>query len=267
MSDHARDYSLGTLDPATLRHNMLRVSSDLQPPGRFLTIDSETTDVEPSKGVIWQVGYCVYENGVPLAGHEKGRNWWVKRPEVALLANTYEIGRRAAKYAKQFELSEHDANVVATEDYLAEVAEFGREPADVFGDLAALASETLRAGYPVVGQNMVKFDFPFFEMEFARYSLGFKFPEEGLIDVGMHIKAAKLGRRIMERETARAFAASIAEKRARGVYYAIEKFCIPYWDMKRRYGINTDETHNAGYDCYLTSLVLLDLLADARAGG
>lgn len=264
----SREELLGRLDPASLAHNMRRLfGPEIEPPAKFVTFDLETTATDPHAGVIWQIGMCRHENGVPIEGETHGRAMYLARSETVLLSNTFEIGRRAEKIAAEFGVPAAEARGLATEDFLETQRLLGVPPADALAFMAQVLTEHIAEGYPIVGHNLISFDCPFFETECQRHGIDFKFPDEGVLDTGMIIKAAKLGRRMLDTESSRRFFSSVGNVKARGVFYAIERFCIPYWNMVERYGVNLKDAHDAGYDCWLTGIVMNELIADARAAG
>lgn len=258
---------LGEIDLPTLRHNLARlVGPEFKLPRKFMAFDLETTPpVEPPYGFIWQIGVCEVENGRPLAGQEHGKATYLKLSETVLLSNRFELDRRSKRLAETFHVSAYEAVKLAEEDYLETQKLLGVDPALGIANTVTTMRQYLKEGWPIIGQNLISFDCPFWKTECERKGVDFDFPAEGVIDVGMIIKASKLGRRIMDRETSRDFYRQVGSTRAKGVYYAIERFCMPYWDLVARYKLDVSAAHDAGYDCFMTAIILHELLADARA--
>ena len=72
----------------------------------------------------------------------------------------------------------------------------------------------------------VNFDSKFVNWEWRMRDQEFRFPMQGIIDTGMLIKAAVLNRLATPTESIGRFYTRISGIRAKGVYYAIERFCI-----------------------------------------
>lgn len=254
------------LSPRSLQENLKRVLGRVEMPSDFVVFDLETTDLEPRNGRIWQLGLYQSVGGRPVEGQENGLSIVLKIPETVALSNQFEIRQRQERIIKEFGLDPKTAWDVAKKDYLDHIETLGVDPREAVVQAVSLLTSAIENGFPIVGHNLIKFDVPYFEYECRRFGLDFSFPIEGLIDTGMLIKAAKLGLVMPDHETSRQFFSRVGDLRRKGVYYAIERFCVPYWDMVGRYGVDLDEAHAAGYDCWLTALILENLVADAADG-
>jgi hypothetical protein len=255
------------LDIPILKDNLARAlrSPRLALPSNYLVFDLETTDLEFRRGVIWQIGLYPVMNGVPVEGSDKGLSFFLETPEEQLRANKFEINRRAMRNGDAGDT----ANALleqSEEAYVAEVKSKAVPRQAAFRNVCEMMQAYIDNGWPIVGQNLVHFDIPFFEYDSARNGSGFKFPVEGVVDVGILIKAAKLQMRYLERETLREFFNRVYSIRAKGVFFAIEKFCVPYWGLEAKYGVDLKQAHAAGYDCWITSLILQEMVADALSG-
>lgn len=246
-----------------LKENLQRAlrSPVCKVPENYLVFDLETTGLEFRDGVIWQIGMHPVMGGKPLA--EKGMSIFLDTPESTLRANTFEIKRRARAINEEYSPGEYAA---AESGYIDEVRSQGVSRAEGFAAAIDMLSSYVSAGWPIVGQNLVHFDVPFFENDSLRHGTGFRFPYEGVIDVGVLIKSAKLQMRSIARENLREFTNRVSSIRAKGVYYAIERFCVPYWQLDTRFGVDLHKAHNAGYDCWITDLIFREMVQDAENG-
>lgn len=249
------------LDIPTLRWNLTRVldSPELTLPDSYLVIDTETTDTDPADGRIWQIGLYPVINGQPTCGPE-GESIYVAYETNVLKKATFEIERRLA--ASTCQATDTDMDAVTREKYykmeaqfIDEVQSLGKNPKQAFEYAMDVITMFNDNGWPIVGQNFVKFDVPFLTNAAQYHSIPFQFPRQKLLDTGMLIKAARLGKRMGFNEACRDFYVRIAEIRAKGVYYAIEKFCFPYWNLEQ-YGFDIHKAHGAGYDAAVTAKIL-----------
>ena len=234
-------------------------------PRNMLVVDVETTGLEPRDGRIWQVGLYVVRDGQPLPGWERGAAFPLKTPESALLANNYNVEVRTKRRLAAGEPVENAPRIFdeEREAYLAECRD-GHDRKEVFTTLASLVRSAATNGWPIVGHNLAGFDLPFIEYEWARLSIPQKFPECCIVDTGILLKAAQLHSRCMEGETPRAFYSRIKDIRAKGVYFSLSVFCAEYWKIPETYGVDMTQAHDAGFDCWLTSVVLHHILEDSR---
>ena len=253
-------------DHTTMVHNLRMIMGTVAMPANYLVLDLETTGVEPRTGYIWQIGFYPVINCV--AKHEYGMAIQLKQSEYIAKTAKFEIDRRTEKLAAEAMAAGRDVKenfYKQAESQFVDLLSSGVEPAEGL----ALAAETIRAcvdsGYYLVGQNFVKFDIPFLVWACKSIVISLEFPKRNLIDTGMLIKAGKLKRRMLDRETPSAFYSRIAGQRARGCYYALERFAIPAYHLDTRHGVDTTKTHDAGYDCWITALLLQELVDQVAA--
>jgi DNA polymerase III epsilon subunit-like protein len=262
--------SLKQLNIDTLKYNLnVILGNQMRLPDNYMVLDLETTGTEYYNSHIWQVGLYPVLNGKPETDPIKGTTLYVKQPKEALEKATFEITRRWAKSvgiephrAESLVMPESEAYKKIEKDFVNEVNDNGVEEAEAMKIVTDLVTSYAKQYYPIVGQNFVRFDCPFIEYTCARVGMPFQFPSSKLIDTGILIKSSILGRRIGKDETCKTFYTRVSNERAKGVYFALERFAIPYWSMDVKYGIDITKAHDAGYDCYVTSLVMTELFND-----
>lgn len=258
---------LNDLDIPTLSHNLKRTLNDahLHAPESYLGFDLETTSLSPDLGHAWQIGLYPVRNGQPVAG-DKGENIYLKWPVEELKKANFEIERRRSLAAqidnsRSFEVRTKDSLYYKCEqEFIDEVYALGVEPKEALIATMDIISAYVKRNEPLICQNGIKFDRPFLQHDCAYMNVPFVFPRENLIDTGMLIKAAKLRKRIAAGETGLDFYLRVGAIRQKGCTYAIEGYCIPKWDLANRFGFSTDQAHNAAFDCWITSLILQELI-------
>lgn len=253
-------------DPSTTRFNLMSVfGGRLAAPASYIVFDLETTNPDPATAVIWQIGYYVMTRGEPA--YDKGRSLYVWQPESVLNQAVFEIERRAALLAAASgkpEAGPEEQNR-ARAKFIDEVQTNGVDAHTALAAMSEILRAHIAAGYPLVGQNCVRFDMPVFDWGCRRNKLPkFEFPRHNVIDTGALIKAGKTKMRIMYGESPAAFYARVCERRVRGCYYSLDRWAIPAYGMQAKYGVDANKAHDAGYDCYLTSLLMHELIETAK---
>lgn len=250
------------LNPEALVEIMIKaVGEDLQMPSNYVVIDFETTDLEPEDGHIWQVGFHMVEYGEPECA--RGCSVLVKAPEQALRDNLFHVKREAMMRTGKDENQLADSDIErAREEYVDMVLTRGAEPADAIGALADML-KAFRGDY-LAGHNFINFDVPFLDQACQRHGISLDFDDFKIIDTGMIVKAAQIPTVWTDWEDSWEFYRRVGDQ-AVMVKYALSEFCENYWKLGERYNLDMREAHDAGFDCYLTSLVLRELVEDARA--
>lgn len=107
-----------------------------------------------------------------------------------------------------------------------------------------------------VGHNLINFDIPFFELDGKVNGRSFVFGPDEVIDTGALVKAVQLGMYYNKSDTLRSFAKRAASVRAKGIFWALDKYCYDTYALGSRSGIKKEEAHDAGIDCLLTHHLL-----------
>ena len=200
-----------------------------QLPDDYLVIDVETSGLHPGNDCIIQVGIC------PVRGRQPG-DWhgiYVQRPGLKLNPKVIEVTGITEK----------------------DLAEKGVPAKMVFAEVFDLFSWYRDKGFMFVGHNVAGFDCPFFENDLLRNGFKWKFDHSEIIDTGGLVKGAQLETRFREKESLRDYWMRIRNIRARGVFWALDRYCIPTFKLDQKYGVDTKQAHDAGYDCWVTHLL------------
>lgn len=255
-----------SFDWAVAAHNFQAVwpGAVVEFPKNSLVVDVETTGLEPRSGRIWQVGLYVTRGGLALPGWECGAAFPLQTPETALLANDYNVQVRVKRRLAAGE-SDADAARLFDEEKAAYLEECrtGFDRKEIMTQLADLVSDAAAHSWPIIGHNLAGFDLPFIEYEWARLSIPQKFPECCILDTGILLKACQLHARCMPGEAPRTFYSRIKAIKAKGVFFSLSVFCAEYWRLAELYNVDMRSAHDAGFDCWLTSLVLWHMLEDS----
>jgi DNA polymerase III epsilon subunit-like protein len=248
-------------DRAVLAKNLVKVMGKLEMPPNYMVFDLETTGVSPSADLIWQFGAFTCTAGKPK--HERGVALYVRIPEERALASDFEIKRRSSRLVKNGAQVQESYDRCARE-FADEVKLKGKDLATQLKTVVTAMEMCIKEGWPIVGQNCVGFDFPFVAKACKDLGITANLHPEKIVDTGLMIKAAKLKMEIKDGEDPFRFYSRVNAVRARGCFFAIEGFCVPAFKLVEKYGVDTDKAHDAGYDCYLTSLILNELVEWAK---
>lgn len=255
------------LDIPTLKWNLSRVlgNQHLELPANALVLDTETTGLSPADHKIWQVGLYPVKDSVPV--YPEGDNIYLRWPAEMLKKADFEISRRRATATTTSNGENLDTRVrdgayyKAEQGFIDEIHGNGLDPKEALESIVSVIDAYIDKGYPLVGQNFYHFDLP--HMIHVCQDLGvkmFNYQKAKLVDTGMMIKAAKLQRKIGATESCFDFYDKISAIRAKGVYYAIERYCIPRWNLDVKYGFDKAKTHAAGFDTMVTWYILKELV-------
>ena len=199
-------------------------------PKKYLVLDCETSGVDRTRDIIIQVGFCAVEDG-------KSQNmgaFLVKRPPGAV--RNWEMTTKITRITQ--------ADLDAAEP-----------PEKVFPMFMNLIQTWLDNGHLLVGHNFIQFDLPFFNREFAAIKEPRRIPAEKCLDTGMMVKASRINMQMKQGESFRSFASRVNGIRRRGLLWSLDKYCFDEYELSKL-GVDRDEAHDAGYDCFMTHLVL-----------
>lgn len=111
-----------------------------------------------------------------------------------------------------------------------------------------------RSGGMFVGHNFHKFDAPFMNADMERCGIDFRFQESDHLDTGMLFKAVKLQTLPAEDETLGRFFKRVGDTRSR-VKWKLA-LAMEEYGLIEEHSIDLEEAHDAGYDCWMTFLLM-----------
>ena len=256
------------IDVGVLRHNLGRVLGDpqLHLPSNVLVLDTETSALNPAMpdAHAWQIGLYPVRDGKHLC--PTGESIYLQWPVPMLKQATFEIDRRRAiatstgNTRSQSERVKDGAYYKCEQEFVDEVYSNGMPPKDAYMYATSIIESFVNNGYVLAGQNFTRFDIPFLQSDCKYLGLPLiKFPVNKLVDVGMLLKSSLISKRIGNDETCLDFYSRIANIRAKGIYYSLEK-CNTRWGLAAKYSLDMDCVHGAGFDCKLTHCCLQELV-------
>jgi DNA polymerase III epsilon subunit-like protein len=240
---------------------MLGTSQLVMPPS-YLVVDTETTGFSPDKDRIWQIGVYVLQDG--QAPYEHGQSFWLQTDEQILQHAMFEINRRTGRPTPGRD-SGFIKDAVYEQSKTAFVEDVGSRGVDrnaAFMALITMINAYTAQGSMLVGQNICRFDSKFVGAECKRLGIEFSLDYEKVLDVGILFKAACLERRKIPRETNKQFLFRVAEERAKGVKWSVERL-VDFYHLDVKYGVDLANAHDAGIDCWITHLALREMLLSA----
>ena len=220
-------------------------------PTNMLILDIETLGFTPVFDKVVQIGMCVITKGeIDTRLSDTGyTSMMLKWPEEC------------------FDGKDGAINVHGI-DFIKSSSE-GNDPVESFKLLADTIKWAMDSGMYIGGHNFYKFDKPFIERSAADLGVDITFNGDDIIDTGMIVKAMQLGMLPSSDEPISAYWKRVANMRAKGVYFNLDRYCMSRFGLTEKYGVSKDEAHDAGYDCYLTHLVIKELnilLAESMKG-
>jgi len=208
-------------------------------PCDYLVVDIETLGFKHIDSDIVQVGMCLVRDCKPV------QELWPADYTSMIVSLPQEsfIGKEGA-------INVHG---IGFEKSAAE----GLPRDQVFKMVKDVVEYALSNGMQIVGHNLANFDIPFLTGEFMKLGLSCEFPKGFVVDTGMMVKAMQLGMMPGYDERIWQWMKRVSDYRAR-VKWSLDKFCMEAFDLGK-HNVSADEAHDAGYDCYLTHLVVTEI--------
>jgi len=219
-------------------------------PDEYICYDLETTGLSFDSDLIWQIGHCRISGGEAESFHSTCLNWYA-HPAI----NPRWLDERIEKHAEHMTAAGKPTGCSAAR------VRSGQNPKEVLGRYAKLFSEVQRAGV-VAGHNIARFDNAMFASNMARcFAPGFTFDSRRTLDTAAIVKAAQLNMLPKRDELPGDFCRRILTKTyAPGVYFSLDRHCIPHYKLDELYGVDPTRMHSAGYDAMVTHLLMQELL-------
>lgn len=202
-------------------------------PDSYLVFDTETSGVNVATDRILQLGFLVVSDGVP----EQEYAFYVRRTrdDVAIHPGAFAV------HGISYEL----------------LASEGVDPDEALRSVVDLFTTARGQGRMIVGHNAASFDAPMFERECALVGNPFRFDIDLFLDTGMIVKAAQLGvDYIPDRVSLKAWYRRIADIRAPGVLWNLDRFCTSNFGLVKQGSV---KAHDAGGDCVLAHRLFEEL--------
>lgn len=217
-------------------------------PASYIVFDCETTGLDPAHDYMVQFAHIVVENGAPREDIEVMLNW----PDCPKV--------------DQADLHWHINNIVSIfnkidRPYLFPYDRLQRDGVDPIRALQLyyqLFKTHQDNGGFFLTHNGINFDTAMVHNHFKRFlGVEFYFNPNQMIDTGLLEKARQCdGFDICPGETAAAYYDRCGGIRRRGVLWSLDKWCIPQYNLDVRNNLDMEKAHTAGFDCYVTHLLL-----------
>jgi DNA polymerase III epsilon subunit-like protein len=210
-------------------------------PCDYLVLDTETTGTNTTKDSIVQIGFCLVRNCKPVHEHfdTDYESVTIKLPREKFIGAEGAIAVHGIDYEK----SQRN----------------GIPPQDAYKLLYDLVMDAKAKGLYICGHNLYSFDIPFFQTELSRMGINFRFAPNEVVDTAMLVKAMQIGILPGETENAYSYWSRVRDFRAKGVYFNLDRHCMGRFQLTEKYGASKDAAHDAGYDCWLAHLVVVEL--------
>lgn len=209
-------------------------------PTSYLVVDTETLGVRPLVDRMIQIGFCLVKDG------RIDNSLWTGDYMSLTMKLDKECFTGAEEAVKVHGLSyEH-------------CQEHGMEPKAVMEAACDILTYARNNNLMVVGHNFYRFDKGFIETEMGRYGLPCKFVEGEILDTAMLVKGMQINIMPDTNESNYAFWSRVSNMRCKGIYFNLDRYCMQRFDLVK-YGATKDSAHDAGYDCYLTHLVMTEM--------
>lgn len=208
--------------------------------GDFDVLDTETTGTNPARDTIWQIS-MIQVRGFNVQD-SFDRIIRISREDFDNAFSDLR-GRDDEKRAALYEKMHLTWDRIETQGLPVE---------RVLSDMAAFC--TGHQSIPILGHNVISFDFSFLSVLCNQNSSqAVNLDLEGVLDTGVPLKAAQVGREIQDTEQPLDYMRAVAGMRRRGVYWSIQWAC-------ERLGIDQvidlSIAHDALADCKLVALVI-----------
>lgn len=210
-------------------------------PDHCLYMDTETSGTDFYKDRALQYGFAMVVNRVVVNRFSQ----LVKRPGLFIHPDAQRV------------------HGIGQEKLAAE----GADPHVFIPGIVTMLEDWRKDGHMFGGHNIMKFDAPMFELDAHIHGRDFKFGDNEVIDTGMLVKAAQLGMFMNDTDSLRSFYLRVAEVRARGTYWSLDRYCFEKYNLGARCGIDKTQAHDAEIDCVLSNGVFDCLRELLEKGG
>ena len=220
-------------------------------PESYLCFDTETTGFDPRNAVILQWGHCLVEDRQPADRLSVYVNW-IDYP-VPGVSPEY-VQRRIKELQEIF--AEKGSEFLTEED----LRKYGVPPQEAADGIYRIVQNVLERGLSLVAHNGWRYDVPMVGCLFERMHGQYLEPDdESLFDTGSIEKASQvLHDNVLlpfPNEGMRQYFTRVAERKMKGVKWALDTWCVPKYDLAGRYNLDSTQMHGAGQDAYVVHLL------------
>lgn len=210
-------------------------------PENYFIFDLETSGFSRDNDVITQVGWAIVRDRQIVDNQALTLNWtrYAGMDQMWLEHRLVDVADAFRRQGKPYHLT-----------YQA-LAASPHDPLDVLTVLLTLLDDTVAADEWIVGHNLAIFDTGVVDAHCRRFlkRKPVAWRPNRIFDTGLFLKAAQLGRYPSPMETLAEFFRAVAGVRAKGVKWALDKYCIPAFGLDTRFGVDVQKCHDGGYDC------------------
>ena len=227
-------------------------------PNDYLVIDVETTGVRFHKDgrnarhwdgdFITELGYCYVKDGVST-GHETLVLNWASVPKV----NRQALNERMETTRRQMEFKDGKPTGRTYHMSLKRMEEEGADPIEVLQSFAEILQFARESGNFFVAHNGYHFDGTMFENHFDYWCKSdFKFGDNEMFDTGMVEKGSRSAMVPWLNDSVRSWSNRTYAVWLKGVHWALDRACVPRYNLAELYNLDMSQAHGAGFDCYVT---------------
>ena len=223
-------------------------------PSTYLVFDSETTGTRVGTDLIGEIGFCMVSDGKITDNFSVLINWFDGTADTEWLRGRLEDTRRQVEF-------DRDGRPTGRHYQLSEEGMRRGVPAHEAMQICAEVFTAARVdNLPLVAHNGIAFDVPMLQYHFQRWlSCSWDPGENGIIDTGIIVKASQ-GNMIPEsHDSIRSYCSRVAAQRWRGVYWALDRYCVPKWNLAEKHNLDMSRAHGAAFDTYLAHLVFEEI--------
>lgn len=232
-------------------------------PNNYLVFDLETTGLNPAQSLITQFGYCLVKDSKPVDKFGAIINWTLLKefcPEPLRMKQKLEEVKRHVEFkngvptGKKYHIT------------FERMMDEGIHPLKTLELFHDLFTEVRKQRRFFVAHNGYHFDVPFVETHFDRF-LGddrkygaepkppFYFQDNELFDTGMVEKGSQCQSAPWSTDTVKSWSLRTQTERLRHVRWALDTACVPRYQLDKRFNLDLDAAHDAGFDCYVCHLL------------
>lgn len=216
-------------------------------PKSCIVFDVETSGLDTERDYIVQIGHLVVEDCKPREPMDIVLDW--TRCDAVqhggMRQRLYEVDHDFRMQGRDYKFNYN------------RLAEEGVDPVSVLEIYHELFTQHQNAGCHFLTHNGFRYDSKIVASHFRRY-LGstFQFDQHLMIDTGLLEKACQLNMMLEPNESLPSFYNRIEQAIAKGVFWSLDRHCVPKYDLVRKHGLDMRKAHTAGFDCYVTHLLL-----------